>query len=90
MGSVMTAATAELRWTFGHVTIKNQRFGFIAVPFFDAGRPYDALGQLSLRNWRHAYGGALRIAWNLATLISVDYGISAEDTGFYVNFNHMF
>jgi surface antigen Omp85-like protein len=90
VGSVMTAVTGELRWTFGHLTIKDQRFGFIAVPFVDAGRPYDSLGELTLRDWRASIGGALRIAWNLATLVTIDYGVSSEDTGFYVNFNHMF
>ena len=90
VGSVMTAINAELRWTFGHLTVKGQRFGFIAVPFFDAGRPYDAVGQLTLRDWRPAYGGALRIAWNLATIVTIDYGRSSEDAGFYVNFNHIF
>ena len=90
VGSVMTAANAELRWTFGHLAGWGQRFGFIAVPFVDAGRPYDALGELSLRGWRPSYGGALRIAWNLATLVTIDYGVSSEDTGFYVNFNHIF
>lgn len=90
VGSVMTLANAELRWTFGHLTAWGQRFGFIAAPFFDAGRPYDSLGELSLRGWRASYGGALRIAWNLATLVTIDYGVSSEDTGFYINFNHIF
>lgn len=90
VGSVMAAANAELRWTFGHLKIAGQRFAFIAVPFFDAGRPFDALGGLSLRNWRAGYGGALRIAWNLATVGTVEYGRSSEDAGFYVNFNHIF
>ena len=90
VGSVMTLANAELRWTFGYLTAWGQRFGFIAAPFFDAGRPYDSFGELSLRGWRAAYGGALRIAWNLATIVTIDYGVSSEDTGFYVNFNHIF
>jgi outer membrane protein assembly factor BamA len=90
VGSVMAFANAELRWTWGHIRIRGQRFGFIAAPFLDAGRPFDALGQLSLRRWRTAYGGALRIAWNLATLVTIDYGRSSEDAGFYVNFNHIF
>lgn len=90
VGSVMTLGNAELRWTFGHLTAWGQRFGFIVAPFFDAGRPYDALGQLSPRNWRASYGGALRVAWNLATIVTVDYGVSSEDAGFYVNFNHIF
>jgi hypothetical protein len=90
LGSVMAAANAELRWTWGHVRLWGQRFGFIAVPFVDIGRPFDALGELTLYDWQRSYGGALRIAWNLATIVTVDYGRSSEDVGFYVNFNHIF
>jgi hypothetical protein len=70
--------------------VKGQRFGFIVAPFFDTGRPFDAAGDLSLRDWQASYGGALRIAWNLATLVTIDYGRSSEDSGFYINFNHIF
>ncbi len=90
VGSVMTVANAELRWTFGHATAWHQRFGFILVPFVDVGRVYDSLGELSLRRWRPSVGGALRVAWNLATLATIDYGISPEDAGLYINFNHIF
>ncbi|HEX4421054.1 MAG TPA: DUF5982 domain-containing protein [Kofleriaceae bacterium] len=90
VGSVMTLANGEVRWTFGHARIAGQRFGFIVAPFLDLGRPYDSLSGLSPRNWQTSYGGAFRIAWNLATIITVDYGRSSEDTGFYVNFNHIF
>lgn len=90
VGSVMALANTEVRWTFGHLKIRSQRFGFMLVPFLDVGRPFDELGDLTLRDWRLSYGAALRIAWNLATLITVDYGRSAEDAGFYINFNHIF
>lgn len=90
VGSVMTLANAEVRWTFGHVKLWRQRFGFLVAPFFDVGRPYDALAQLTVHDWQTSYGGALRIAWNLATIVTIDYGRSSEDTGFYVNFNHIF
>jgi hypothetical protein len=90
VGSVMTVANAELRWTWGHAYLKGQRLAFILAPFLDAGRPYDSLGDLSLRDWQPCYGGALRIAWNQATIVTVDYGRSSEDSGFYVNFNHIF
>ena len=90
VGSVMALANAEVRWTFGHLTIKGQRFGLILVPFFDIGRPFDDLGDVTIHDWRTSYGGAFRIAWNLATVITVDYGRSSEDAGFYINFNHIF
>jgi hypothetical protein len=90
VGSVMAFANAEVRWTWGHASLKGQRFAFILAPFFDIGRPFDALADLSPRDWQPSYGGAFRIAWNLATIVTIDYGRSTEDTGFYVNFNHIF
>jgi outer membrane protein assembly factor BamA len=90
VGNVYTLANAEVRWTFAQACLWKQRFAFIVAPFFDLGRPYDDVGSLTLHDWRRSYGGALRIAWNLATIVTIDYGISAEDTGFYINFNHIF
>jgi outer membrane protein assembly factor BamA len=90
VGSVMTVANAEIRWTFAHACFWKQNFAFIAVPFLDLGRPFDNLGQLTFADWKPSYGGALRIAWNLATIASIDYGVSPEDTGLYINFNHIF
>ncbi|MEO7736215.1 MAG: BamA/TamA family outer membrane protein [Kofleriaceae bacterium] len=90
VGSVMTLSNAELRWTFGHARVFGQHFGFILAPFFDIGRTYDSLADLSLSSWQASYGGAFRIAWNLATVVTVDYGRSSEDAGFYINFNHIF
>jgi len=90
VGSVMSLVNAEVRWTFGHLRKWGQKFAFIVVPFFDAGRPYDALSELTYKAWRPSYGGALRISWNLATLATIDYGVSPEDTGLYINFNHIF
>jgi len=90
VGPVYTLANAEARWTFGHGCILRQKLAFMIVPFFDIGRPYSSLGDLTWRDWRNSYGGAFRVSWNLATVITVDYGRSSEDTGFYVNFNHIF
>src|SRR5262249_39690227 len=90
VGSVMTLVNLEARWTVTRGTIWRQKLALILVPFVDVGRPYDSLAELTYRDWRPTYGGAVRIPWNLATIISVDYGINAESTGFYVNFNHIF
>jgi outer membrane protein assembly factor BamA len=90
VGSVMTVANAEVRWTFAHACILKQKFAFIAVPFVDAGRPYDSLGELTYKDWQPTYGAAFRVSWNLATIATIDYGISREDTGLYINFNHIF
>jgi outer membrane protein assembly factor BamA len=90
VGPVYTLANAEARWTWGHTCILRQKLAFMIVPFFDIGRPYSSVGDLTWRDWRNSYGGAFRVSWNLATVITVDYGRSSEDTGFYVNFNHIF
>ena len=90
VGPVMALVNGEIRWTFGRGTLWHQKLAFIAVPFLDVGRPFDKLGDLTVKDWRLSYGGALRISWNLATIITVDYGLSAEDSGLYINFNHIF
>jgi hypothetical protein len=90
VGRTMAAVTAEVRWTFYRFTRWRQKFGLIAVPFFDVGRPFDHAGAVTLRDWRPSYGGALRISWNIATIVTIDYGRSAEDAGLYINFGHMF
>ncbi|HEY4181927.1 MAG TPA: BamA/TamA family outer membrane protein [Kofleriaceae bacterium] len=90
VGRTMTLVNAELRWTFAKFTAVHQRWSLFLVPFFDFGRPYDNVGQLTYKDWQASYGGAFRIAWNQATIITVDYGISSEDTGLYINFKHQF
>jgi hypothetical protein len=90
VGPVMALVNQEVRWTFWRTTLWRQKLAFIAVPFLDLGRPFDSLSELSLRRWRASYGGAMRISWNLATVITVDYGVSPEDAGLYINFNHIF
>jgi outer membrane protein assembly factor BamA len=90
VGPTMAVVNGEVRWTFGRGTLWHQRLAFIAVPFVDVGRPFDGLGDLTVKDWRLSYGGALRVSWNLATIVTVDYGLSAEDSGLYVNFNHIF
>jgi Omp85 superfamily domain len=90
VGPVMTLLNAELRWTFLRFQALSQKFGVIAVPFMDIGSVYDRLGDVTLSGWKRDQGLALRGAWNLATIITVEYAWSDEDTGFYVNFNHMF
>jgi hypothetical protein len=83
-------ANAELRWTFARTVIRRQKLAFIAAPFFDYGRAFDGISEASLRGWLPSYGGALRVSWNLSTLVTFEYGMSSEGTGFYANFGHMF
>jgi hypothetical protein len=86
----MTLSNAELRWTFYRFQVLRQKIGLIAVPFLDLGAVWDRLSAVRAGGWKRGQGAALRISWNLATIITVDYGWSSEDSGLYINFNHMF
>ena len=86
----MTLLNAELRWTFLRFQGLGQRFALILVPGMDLGATYDSTSQLRLSGWKRSQGGALRISWNQATILTTEYAFSTEDSGFYVNFNHMF
>jgi hypothetical protein len=90
IGPVMAMANLELRWTFWQFKIAGQDFAPILVPFVDAGRVFDRVSQTTLRDWRFSEGLGLRIAWNQATIIMVDYGLSPEGSGLYINFGHIF
>jgi len=90
VGPVMAAVNAEVRWTIGHTRLWRQDFGLIVSPFADIGRTFDSVGDFTLSRWRTSLGGAVRVAWNMATIVTVDYGVSGEDSGFYINFGHIF
>jgi hypothetical protein len=90
VGPVMLLGNAELRWTFYRFELWKQKFGLFAVPFVDVGTVADHLDAVHASGMKADAGGAFRVSWNLATIITVEYAQSAEDSGFYVNFNHMF
>jgi outer membrane protein assembly factor BamA len=90
VGPVMALTNLELRWSFYEVVTAGQRFLLILVPFVDVGRVFDDVKSTRLTDWRRGQGAGLRVAWNQATVIFVDYGFSREDTGLYINFNHIF
>jgi hypothetical protein len=90
VGPVLALTNYEVRWTFVKFHVLHQGFALMAVPFLDIGRVFDNVGQTTFAGWKRSEGGGLRIAWNEATIIMVDYGFSEEGTGLYVNFNHIF
>ena len=90
VGPAMSAANAEIRWTFARTTLRRQKLAFIVVPFFDIGRAFDGASDLTFADWKPSYGGSFRISWNLATIVTADYGRSPEDSGLYINFGHIF
>ena len=90
VGRVATLATLELRWTFYEFTVKKQHLGLMLAPFVDVGRVFDSVGNFELRRFRNGQGAGFRIAWNQATIIVIEYGVSREGSSLYVNFNHPF
>jgi outer membrane protein assembly factor BamA len=86
----MALANLEFRWTMFDFTVAGQNFAPIFVPFFDIGSPFDTPKDISSSVWRYSYGAGLRIAWNQATIIMVDYARSQEDSNMFINFNHIF
>ena len=93
VGQVVALANLELRWTFYEFDVKlgkRQHFGLMLAPFLDVGRVFDSVSDLELRRFRNGQGLGFRIAWNQATIIVLDYGVSREGSTLYVNFNHPF
>jgi hypothetical protein len=90
VGPVFAVGNLELRWTFVKFRALKQGFALEAVPFLDMGRVFDSVSQTTFDDWKLTEGLGLRIAWNEATIIMIDYGRSAEDDALYLNFNHIF
>jgi len=80
----------ELRWSLFDFEVWNQHFKPMLVPFVDAGRVFDKIDRFSLKDWKVAGGVGLRVAWNLATIVSFEYGISGEGNLFYMEIGHQF
>jgi len=93
VGNVVALANLEVRWTFWEFDVKlgkRQHFATMLAPFLDVGRVFDSLDNIALERFRNGQGVGFRIAWNQATIIVVDYGVSREGSSLYVNFNHPF
>ena len=90
VANVKTIVNFEPRFSLYEAHTSSQSFEFIAVPFVDAGKVFDKVSDTDLSNYKYTYGAGLRIAWNQATIIMIDYGQSVEGSGVYINFGHIF
>jgi len=90
VADVKTVINFEPRFSVYEAHTFGQSFEFIAVPFVDAGKVFDKVSDTDLSNYKYTLGAGLRIAWNQATVIMIDYGQSVEDSGLYINFGHIF
>jgi outer membrane translocation and assembly module TamA len=90
VGDVAAYANTELRWTMGETMFKGQHLRFMLVPFVDTGRVFDSVGATTLNDWKFGGGFGFRLAWNVATIVSFDYGVSSEGSLFYMELGHQF
>lgn len=90
VGEVTALATWELRWSFAEISVWKQHLRLMAAAFSDTGRVFDNVGGTTLRGWKFDGGGGLRLAWNVATVISIEYGISQEGGLLYMELGHQF
>jgi outer membrane protein assembly factor BamA len=90
VGKVKMQGNLELRWTLADFTVWSQNLKPTLVPFVDAGRVFDSPGRFSANDWKVGGGLSLRLVWNLATIISFDYGFSSEGNLFYMELGHPF
>jgi hypothetical protein len=90
VGDAAALANGELRWSFGEKVLWGQHLRFMLVPFVDAGRVFDSVGDTTLEDWKFDGGIGFRLAWNLSTIVSFDYGRSGEGSLFYMELGHQF
>jgi hemolysin activation/secretion protein len=91
VGPVAALANVEVRWTVpGFVRVLEQDLALQIAPFFDTGRVFDTVGGFTFALWRYGGGAGLHVLWNKATVIVVDYGVSSEDQGLYMDFGQQF
>jgi hypothetical protein len=89
VGRSAVALSGEMRW----FTTEKYLWGHHLKPgvaiFSEGGRSFDDV-ELHFRDWKGGFGVGFRLAWNLATLVSFDFGVSREDSIFYLELGTQF
>ena len=90
VGDAAALVNGELRWSFGEKMLWGQHLRFMLVPFVDTGRVFNSVSDTTFSDWKLDGGIGFRLAWNLSTVISFDYGRSGEGSLFYMELGHQF
>ena len=90
VGEAVVLLTAELRWSFVDFDMGSQHLKLGLAPFVDTGRAFDDPSMTSFEDWKIDGGIGLRLAWNLSTLVSFDYGVSGEGEFFFMKLGMQF
>ncbi len=85
LGHTIQFTNLELRCGLTNFNVLKQNIGISAVPFFDAGGVWDSIDRIpsNLNNLRYSEGLGIRIAWNVNTILRLDYAVSKEDRQFF-------
>jgi hypothetical protein len=89
VGRSAVALSGEMRWFFASGYLWNHHLKPGFAIFGEGGRSFDDV-ELHFRDWKGGFGAGFRLAWNLATLISFDFGVSREDSIFYLELGTQF
>lgn len=89
-GPVIGFYNIEFRYRVGSFSLWDQFFQLSIVPFYDVGRVWDKLKQVNALDYKHSRGIGLRLIWDQATVILMDYAYSREDQLFYLDIGHTF
>lgn len=81
---------AKLRTRLYQTYLLRQPLSLDGVPFFDTGRVWNRLREISLSHYKYSYGVGLRSAWNPSTIVRADFGFSRESAQFFFGFGHIF
>ena len=91
LGRATVWANLELRQRVVAFKLGKQGFSLDAVPFADAGTVSDDFaGLVRASDYRINGGLGARLAWNLSTIIRLDYAVSAEDAQLFLGLGHAF
>jgi hypothetical protein len=90
VGESAVLVNGEARWSITNGGyLWGQHLRPMLVPFIDAGRVFDGIG-FELNDWKVSFGAGFRLAWNLSTIASFDFGVSSEEEIFYMELGHQF
>ncbi len=94
IGNTLTLAQLDARFFVGDITLGSERFGLMLLGFAETGNVYDAADEVyddpRWSEYKTSFGGGIAIPWNLSTIVHFFVGISGEDMGISIDFDHRF
>lgn len=89
-GPVMGFYNIEFRFRVADFQLWDNFFQVSVVPFYDIAQVWDKIREINGQGYKHSRGLGLRLIWDQATVILMDYAVSKEDKLFYIDIGHVF